>query len=462
MDVNNLYKEKLCSPAEAVKGVKSGDVVDYGYILLKPVECDKALAARAEELENVCIYVALTVPPIPEVAKHPKSFIYNDWHFSKITRMMKKQGLQVFHNPLIFRRGSEYYEIVDKIPGARSYYFDDPEKAKDVKKFGIFTAAPMDENGNFNMGILNAATYSMAKEADVVIVEVNQNIPIALGGSEESIHVSDVDHIVEAPPEQQIVQIPTRKPSAVQRKIAAQVIEHIKDGDCIQLGIGGVPNSVGKLIAQSDLKDLGCHTEMLVDAYIDMIESGVMTGAKKNIDKNKVIYTFAIGTTTMHDFINNNDKLESHPVSYTNDSKIIQKIDNFVSVCNAVQVDLFGQVNAESRVVDGIPEQVSGTGGILDWVQGSQMSKNGRSFICLPSTYKPKGGKKQSRIVPTFEPGTIVSIPRGVVDYIVTENGAVKLVGSPVWSRAKKLISIAHPDFQEELTEAAKKMGILR
>ncbi len=462
MDVKKLYEEKLCSPEEAVKCVKSGDIVDYGFIMLKPVVCDKALAERAGELENVCVYVGLTIPPIPAIAKHPKSFIYNDWHFSKVTRFGQKQGIPIFYNPLLFSRGVHTVLKDDKIPGFRSYYFNEPEKAKDVKIIAITQATSMDENGNFNFGITNAATLAMLENVDVVIIEVNKKMPWAMGGSEEVIHISKVDYVVEAPDDQGPFIIPEIRLTKVDEMIASHIIEKIDNGATIQLGIGGIPSAVGKEIAKSDLKDLGGHTEMIVEGNIDMVESGVLTGVLKEIDKNKIVYTFAAGSQRLYDFIDKNPNLESHPVHYTNHPNTIQKFDNFVSINNAVQVDLFSQVNAESRVEGDLPVQLTGTGGMLDFVLGARLCKNGKSFICLPSTYKDKKRKIHSRIVPTFKPGTIVTVPRTLVDYIVTEYGAVQMYSCPTWMRAKKLISIAHPDFREELTEAAKKMRIFR
>jgi len=195
---------------------------------------------------------------------------------------------------------------------------------------------------------------------------------------------------------------------------------------------------------------------MFVDAYVDMIESGRMNGAKKNIDRFKCVYTFAIGSQHMYDFMHDNQGLASYPVDYTNDPKVIAQNDDTVSICNAIQVDLFSQVNAETLGSG----QVSGNGGMWDFVLGAQWSKRGKSFICLSSTHTNSKGELQSRIVPQLPLASTVTIPRQMVDYIVTEYGAVKLVACPTWMRAEKLISIAHPQFQDDLIKQAEKMKI--
>jgi acyl-CoA hydrolase len=235
-------------------------------------------------------------------------------------------------------------------------------------------------------------------------------------------------------------------------------MNYIHDGCCIQLGIGGMPNAVGKAIAKSDLKNLGGHTEMFVDAYVDMIESGRMNGSMKEIDKWRTAYTFALGSTRMYDYLHNNPACVSYSVDYTNDPRVICRLDNFVSINNAVQVDLYSQVNAESEGF----KQISGNGGMWDFVLGAQWSNGGKSFICLMSTYKDKDGNRRSRIVPTFSPGSITTIPRQMVDYIVTEYGAIQLRAKPTWMRAEMIISIAHPDFRDDLVKQAEKMGIWR
>jgi acyl-CoA hydrolase len=235
-------------------------------------------------------------------------------------------------------------------------------------------------------------------------------------------------------------------------------MEHIRDGCCLQFGIGGVPNVVGSLLVESDLRDLGCHTEMLVDAYVDLFEAGKLTGARKTIDRGKMAYTFAVGGSRLYEFMDKNPAIASYNVEYINHPNVICRNDNVVSINSALQVDLYSQINAESMGFG----QISGNGGMFDFVLGAYWSRGGRSLICLPSTYSLSDGTVKSRIVPHFVPGTIVTIPRQMVNIIVTEYGWVSLKGDSTWARAEKLIGIAHPDFREELIKNAEEQKIWR
>lgn len=441
MGIYEDYKSKLRSAEEAVKVVKSGDIVDYGFFNGKPVACDQALANRRDELKDVSVYSAVTLPPVPEVAKYKDSFTYHDWQFSKVSRVLQSYGL-AYYSPILYHQ-------------APSLYRDGIAPHRNV---AISRVCPMDKHGWFNFGPQNSETLANMEVADYVIVEVNKNMPVCLGGAEEAVHISRVDYIVEAPDDQVLPDIPGAQPTDSDKKIAAYIMDYIHDGCCIQLGIGGMPNAVGTAIAESDLKDLGGHTEMFVDAYVEMIESGRMTGKEKNFDRWRVAYTFAIGSQRMYDFMNNNGVLASYPVDYTNDPRVISRLDNFISICNAVEIDLFSQVNAESMAAG----QISGNGGMWDFVLGAQWSKGGKSFICLTSTFKDKDGILHSRIVPNFEPGSISTIPRQMVDYVVTEYGAAQLRGKPTWYRTELLINLAHPDFRDDLIKAAEEMNIWR
>jgi acyl-CoA hydrolase len=236
------------------------------------------------------------------------------------------------------------------------------------------------------------------------------------------------------------------------------IVEQIPNGACLQLGIGGMPNTVGAMIADSDLKDLGVHTEMYVDAFVDIAKAGKITGAKKSIDRFRQAYAFGAGTQKMYDYLNDNPQLMSAPVDYTNDVRVISKLDNFISINNAVDIDLYGQVNAESAGT----RQISGAGGQMDFVMGAYASEGGKSFICLSSTFKAKDGTFQSRIRPTLANGSVVTDTRPQVHYLVTEYGMVNLKGSSAWERAEKIISVAHPDFRDELIKEAEAMHIWR
>ena len=236
-------------------------------------------------------------------------------------------------------------------------------------------------------------------------------------------------------------------------------MEQIPNGACLQLGIGGMPNAVGSLIAQSDLKDLGVHTEMYVDAFVDIANAGKITGANKAIDKGRQVYAFGAGTKKLYDYLNNNPACMSAPVDYTNDVRTISQLDNFMSINNAVDLDLFGQVNAESAGV----KNISGAGGQLDFVLGAYLSKGGKSFICCSSTFMDKKtGQLQSRIRPTLANGSIVTDTRANIHYLVTEYGLVNLKGLSTWQKAEAIISVAHPDFRDQLIADAEKMHIWR
>jgi acyl-CoA hydrolase len=251
--------------------------------------------------------------------------------------------------------------------------------------------------------------------------------------------------------------VPSVEPNEIDRKVAAIIMEYLHDGCCLQLGIGGMPNAVGEMIANSDLKDLGIHTEMFVDSMVDMVERGMVTCAKKNIDKYKIVATFALGTKKNYDFINENPMCAFVPGSYTNDPNVIGQLDNFVSIINCIDVDLFGQINSESSGL----RQISGTGGSVCFALGALRSRGGKGFICMSSTFR-KDGQVFSRIRPLLEPGSVVTIHRGLAPNIVTEYGLASLRGKSLWERAEALIAIAHPDFREDLIKSAQEMGIWR
>ena len=280
-------------------------------------------------------------------------------------------------------------------------------------------------------------------------------MPYCFGGNRESIHISRVDYIVESN-HTPLAEVKPGQPREVDRRIAEHIMKEIEDGACLQLGIGGLPNLIGRMIAESDLKDLGVHTEMLVDSFVDLYNAGRVTGRKKSVDHLKMAYTFAMGTKKLYDFLDHNPTCASYPVSYINDPRMIAFNNKVVAINNAIEVDLYGQVCSES-VGD---SQKSGTGGQLDFIFGAFMSKGGKGIISLSSTYTDKDGNLQSRIVPTVEPGSIVTVPRSIVQYVATEFGVVQLKGKSTWERAEALISIAHPDFQEELIRQADQMKI--
>ena len=323
-------------------------------------------------------------------------------------------------------------------------------------RVAVITCSAPNEQGWMSRSLWGSDVSRQALEqAEVVIVEVNEKMPRCLGGFDNCIHVSEVDMIVEGRNDPMGIQ-PSNPATEVDKAVAKLIVEQIPNGACLQLGIGGMPNTVGAMLCESDLKDLGVHTEMYVDAYVDLALAGKVTGMRKNLDRGRQVYAFAAGTQKLYDYLDDNPACMAAPISYTNDIRTVASLDNFVSINNAVDVDLYGQVNGETAGI----KQISGAGGQQDFVLGAYLSKGGKSFICLSSTHKNKDGTLASRIRPTLQPGSVVTDTRVNTMYVVTEYGCVCLKGLSVWERAEKLISIAHPDFREELIKEAEKQKI--
>lgn len=442
MDFSQEYREKLVSADEAVKIVKSGDWVDYGWCVGTPEALDQALAKRTDELFDVKLRggILLKLPAVFEREDAPEHFSWNSWHMGGIERKLIARGC-AYYSPIRYSELPRYYRENIK-----------PDNV------AMFQVAPMDSHGFFNFGPSASHMMAVCETASRVIVEVNENMPRCLGGFEEGIHISRVDYIVEGsnPPIRELGG--GGAATEVDQAVAKLIVEEIPNGACLQLGIGGMPNAVGSLIAESDLKDLGVHTEMYVDAFVDIARAGKITGSRKNIDRFRQTFAFGAGTKKMYDYLHENPEVMSAPVDYTNDVRQISALDNFISINNAVDVDLFGQVNAESAGT----KQISGAGGQQDFVLGAYLSKGGKSFICVSSTFTTKTGELKSRIVPTLTNGSIVTDTRPNTHYLVTEYGKVCLKGLSAWERAEAIISIAHPKFRDELIQEAEKMHIWR
>lgn len=435
-----LYRQKLASPEKAAGLVESGDTVFLGEFVQGVEAVEAALALRKNELRDVILITTTRVRPLKCVEADPlrESFIWDDWHFSGLGRKLGEKGLASYI-PLCYHQGPRNIAL-----------YEEPDVV-------VVQVAPMDSHGFFNFSTSCSMTPSYCRKAKKVVVEVNTNTPRCLGGRDEGIHISEVDLIVEGP-NTPLVQLPEIPASDADRMIANHVMSLLEDGSTIQLGIGGLPNTVGSLIAQSDLKDLGVHTEMLADAYVDMFEAGRITGKRKAIDRGKMVYTFAMGSKKLYDFLDNNPVAAIFPVDYTNDPAVIGQNPKVVAINNALEVDLFSQVASEAAG----PRQISGTGGQLDFIMGAYRSEGGKGLICINSTFKKKDGSIGSRIVPTLSPGTIVTCPRSLVHYVVTEYGYAQLKAKSTWQRAEALINIAHPDFRDQLIKEAADMGIWR
>jgi len=429
----------LVTADEAVKAVKSGDWVAYSHFVTTPRVLDEALARRKDELSDVKLRGVCSLYPVHVALADPeqKHFIYNSGFFSGVDRKLQDDGMS-FHIPGLYAESPVNIRLGNS----------------PAINVAMLVTTPMDENGFFNFSLSNSYERALCEKAQTVIVEVNRNAPRCLGGDQECVHISEVDYIVEGRNDP-LFEIPVHPPTEVDKKIAALIVEEIEDGACLQLGIGGMPNTIGQMLADSDLKDLGVHSEMLCGSFVDLYEKGIITGARKTIDRFKMVFSFALGDARLYEFVNNNPACAIYPVDYTNSAENIAKNDKQISINNAIEIDLYGQVSSESVG----SRQISGTGGQFDFTYGAFRSKGGKAFICLSSSRKVRD-KQISRIVPTITPGSTVTVPRSVVHYVATEYGKANLKGKPTWQRAEMLIEIAHPDYRDDLIREAEKMKI--
>ncbi|MGE5403525.1 MAG: acetyl-CoA hydrolase/transferase family protein, partial [Candidatus Saccharibacteria bacterium] len=350
------YEQKRTTAENAVQLVCSGDTIYYGEFALFPEALDKALAQRVNELENITVRSTFftKLPKIADVDSDNKHFIIEDYHFSSISRVLQHRNL-CYYIPMLYHQ----------VPGIIEKFID-----IDVV---FVTTSPMDAKGFFNFGLANSVTAAALNKAKIIVVEVNENVPACLGGNQEAIHISRVTHIVESD-HAPLVEVKPFEPREIDYKIAEHIMNEIEDGSCLQLGIGGLPSIIGSMIADSDIKDLGCHTEILTDSAVKLFESGKMTGARKVVDKYKLTYTFALGTKKLYDFLSDNPICASYPADYITDPSIIAINDNVVAVNNALEVDIFGQVCSETIG----SRQISGSGGQLEFMLGAFGSMGGK------------------------------------------------------------------------------------
>ena len=435
------YGKKLITPQKAASLVKSGDWVDFGMISNIPILFDAALAERKDQVTDVKIRGAMLTRPLKLIEEDPtgEHFSYHSWHFSGIERRYADKGL-CHYIPMNYSSQPKFYRDFLSVDVA------------------CVSVSPMDEHGYFSFSLTNSSTFAVLEKAKLVIVEVHEHLPKVCGGEQECIHISQVDYIIEGSHEP-FITLPVAAPSEVDKAIAAQICSRIPDGAVLQLGIGGTPNAVGNLIAESDVKDLGMHTEMLCDAYLELFKAGKLTNRKKNLNRHKGVWSFCLGSKELYDWVKENPGLASYPVDYTNAPKVIAQQDNMVAINNCLAVDLFGQTCAETAGY----RHISGTGGQLDFLYGSFLSKGGQGFLCMSSTYRDKEtGLLQSRIQPTLGCGDVVTDPRSHAFYLVTEFGMTNLAGCSTWERAERIIGLAHPEFRDGLIKDAEKMGIWR
>ena len=422
----SIYNERLTTADEAVKHIKSGDRVSIGHSVGEPTHLVDALVRNKDRYTDV--EITHMVPMGKSEYAQPgmeKHFRHISQFVGGVTRGTIKAGHGDFV-PCFF----------SQIP----YQLDTTLKP-DVAMVNL---SPPDEHGYCSFGVSVDYTKHSTEVAPLVIAQINKYMPRTLGDC--FIHVSDIDLIVEhdAP----LIELPPPKISEVERAIGENCARIIKDGDCLQLGIGAIPDAV--LLFLKDKKDLGIHSEMFSDGVVELVEAGVINNSKKNLHEGKMLATFLMGTQRLYDFVHNNPAVAMYPSTYTNDPLIAGQNDNLVSVNSCVQVDLLGQVCSEMVGTT----QISAVGGQVDFVRAASISKGGRSIIAMAST---AAGGSVSKIVPTLDEGAVVTTSRNDVEYIITEYGIANLKYHTVRDRARMLINIAHPKFRDSLIEAFEK-----
>ena len=420
------------SADQAAGLVRSGMWLDYGAVLCQPDVFDQALAKRRDQLHQVKIRSCLSTRPRAVLNADPDGtrFFWFSTHFGGTDRKMHDAGI-AHYLPVNLGEIPDYYRR-----------FIDPV---DIL---IIRTATMDAGGYFNFGPANLWHAAVIERARLVIVEECATVPRVMGPG-TAVHVSEVDFIIKGD-DAPLPELPKTAATEVDRAVARLIAGELEDGDCLQIGIGGMPNAVCSLLKDSTIADLGIHTEMLTDGIIDLYRAGKITGACKQIDAGKIVCSFGLGSQYLYDAAHQNPDIEFHPVDYTNMPHVIMQNNRVKAINNTTQIDLQGQAASES---DG-HRHISGTGGQLQFVRGAYASRGGKSFMCLASTYDKKG-ERRSRIVLALTRGNIVTTPRTDMMYVVTEYGIVNLKGRTVAERARLLISLAHPDFRDGLEREA-------
>lgn len=431
------YREKIITVQEALSFVKSDSCIVTAVAAAEPQAFLGELHTIADRVKNVNVNICLSLRSYPflESTEYEESFDVVSW----------------FHGP-----GSRKAQKLRKI----SYYpnnlhFMGSKRLAAIKpNIFVGTASYPDEHGFVSLSMSNVYEKEVLEQADIVIIEINKNYPRTFGDVE--LCINDIDYLIEVDYELPIV--PSAEPNEKDLVIGKYIAEYIKDGDCIQLGIGGIPNAVAKSLYNK--KDLGVHTELLTAEMISLAKAGVINGKCKQSYKGKMVAAFAMGTKEMYEYIDNNPSIAILNSAYVTDPYVVAQNDNQVSINTTLEVDLMGQCSSESLGT----VQFSGTGGQTDTAIGAQMSRNGRSFIALYSTAMVKNsvtGEKEevSKIVCQLKPGAAVSLSRNDIEYLVTEYGVVCLKGRTIKERVKLIISIAHPKFREQLLKEAKEVG---
>jgi 4-hydroxybutyrate CoA-transferase len=432
MGWETIYRQKVTDLDTALSAIKSNNRLYIGGGAGVPVQLSQGLIRRAHELENVEITHILTFAEAPYVkAEYAKSFRVNALFIGANVRQAVQEGRADF-TPIFLSEIPRLFREGGALP-------------LDV---ALISLSPPDEHGFCSFGVEIGTTKPAAEAARIIIAEINRQMPRTLGDS--FIHVSQLDHIVEV--DYPLPEAPQGGASDVHLQIGRHIAEMIPNGATLQMGIGSIPDAVLQNLTHH--RHLGVHTELFSDGVIDLVESGVITCTRKSFHPGKIVVGFLFGTKRLYDFVHDNPIIEMHPTDYVNDPFNIAKNDNMVAINSAMQVDLTGQVNADSMG----PRFYSGVGGQVDFIRGAARAKGGIPIIALPATAK---NDTVSRIVPMLYEGSGVVTTRNDVHYIVTEFGVAKLYGKTVRERTQALISIAHPNFREQLLFEAKRVGYL-
>lgn len=433
------FQNKFVTPeAAALLAVRDGDWVDYGFGAGFPELMDKALAARKGKVRDVKIRGGLVIrPKIEVVEQDPEqiSFTYYSWHIGDYERKLQTRGLVKFL-PVMLR--------------SLSYLYREKHIHCDV---AFVPVSVPDGQGYCGLGISNYAWRTIFESARTVVFEINEHLPQLQGvDGSHRVHLSEADYIVEGEHEP-LPQRSYREPSETDTQIARLVLDEIPDGAVLSLGVGGVPYTVAKMLAESDRKELGCHTGTISDAFLELWKAGKLTNRRKEVDSGYSTWNLAMGSQELYDWLNAEPQL-FHPgdLDYVHSVERISQMSNVISINGGVEVDLMGQENGESAGI----RQLSGIGGQLDFLEGAYRSKGGKGFVCLNATHKKKDGTLKSNIVPYIAGGSTVSAPRTMIQYVATEYGIAKLSGKTLRERAEAMVAISHPDFRDELLQYAQ------
>jgi acyl-CoA hydrolase len=431
MSTQDLYQSKRCTAADALDHLCDGDFIIVPTGVGEPPSLLTALSEQRRRFHDIKVGQVLAV----------RKFAYFDPETAEHVR----------HVSFFFGAASRAGGMAGSIDFIPSYFSEMPgliQRGQMAADVVMAMVSPMDSHGYFSLSLGVDYTLAALKKARTVVLEVNPNVPYALGNCH--VHISQVTALVES--QEPVMEVGLPKIGAVQEAIGKYVADMIDDGSTLQIGYGGIPDAV--VMQLTAKQDLGIHTEMIGDGILTLIESGAVTNRKKNYLPGKTVATFALGSQKLYRYMDRNPGLEMHPVDFTNDPYLAGQNDNLMTINATLQIDLLGQCGSESLAH--LP--YSGTGGQSDFVRAANRSRGGKSFIVLPSTAKDNS---ISRIVPMLSAGTHVSTSKNDINYVVSEHGVAQLRGKSAKQRAGELIAIAHPDFRAELTRAAKQINLI-